>query len=906
MRFKCMMIILLLLIVNSLSVSRYQAVWYISRDDTADPPKHLIGIKNFNSALERSYYFNGDIKKSDPYFRVRINRDWDDNDNNAKINDGDSTKFWFEKNADYDRFNKQFIHYFPNFDLSDSRKGFYVLEDAGSELNYLCEYRFFIQYFQNFQVAKFQYEVLKRDSQNSKKLLLGGPDGIVESNDENHFIDNYIKYSCSYEFGYNYKQAGISDDVKRVFLWSDADANLISDDDYEFPVNANVNNNFPICDFDSGDSYRIFVPSEFYSHCSNKMSFLNHNFSFSQVDYSYCFNNNINFAGKAVYYKKKENYCATKENKTFVVLDDIGRTETTNLVLSFTCDNVVSPINITVDFQDLHNLPIGDYLDIKTIVLTDTTNNDYRINNISSSGKYDISRKTLNFNTCRLTSSNISYIQLDIANKRIFSPNVYPGGTTSLTMTLTIQVRLNIPFFNLLKACAIGEYINASGECDSCPSDSIPSTDYTTCICDKKGYIVNGSMTECIFDPNHIAIYPVYELKDEKNLGYLKVAEFDTITAWSFSEGETLYNPLTGTKTIVDNVDYTLFPVPTRTDSNYLDISSLDTYPYNPNFQPLLYGNTCPVHKYILEYITLVAGKIVTGFNISTKREEIFTCAAAITATASPFTIDYLQWNHTGDYGTFTDLGDQTARVEGSASGPYSRFGGYTFAWPGTWTTSVDILIDPSSFTDGQGFEYSVAANDNVNTHKRDFLFHISKISGVLYVSTSNNSARPSIRLNLQTDPVTYQIASADWYTFQHRFYEKLDGSRNLAVDFLLYNSAGQLLQTWTRSAPQDIVSGAGANVGGHRYAWFTVVLKPGGIIIRNHKRTVLGSYYPSNPSCQFKVARVYECNGSALDLTDVYYLNSDIIDREFYESHLPQYAGVDYSTGTYNVIPVS
>ena len=40
-------------------------------------------------------------------------------------------------------------------------------------------------------------------------------------------------------------------------------------------------------------------------------------------------------------------------------------------------------------------------------------------------------------------------------------------------------------------------------------------------------------------------------------------------------------------------------------------------------------------------------------------------------------------------------------------------------------------------------------------------------------------------------------------------------------------------------------------------------------------------------------MARVYECNGSTMTLTDVYYKEENL---KFNESHLPTYSGVDYN----------
>src|SRR5690606_24315249 len=91
-----------------------------------------------------------------------------------------------------------------------------------------------------------------------------------------------------------------------------------------------------------------------------------------------------------------------------------------------------------------------------------------------------------------------------------------------------------------------------------------------------------------------------------------------------------------------------------------------------------------------------------------------------------------------GGYHAVVDDGDGSS---GSETGPFTRFGGYSDTWTGGFTTSLDIYLDPT-WAAGSGFDYSVAANNKLGEHLRDFIFHVAKDSseGKLLVGGSNNS----------------------------------------------------------------------------------------------------------------------------------------------------------------------
>lgn len=431
-------LLLIVATVNCASVSHFQSTWYISRDDTVNPPKHYIGIKNFESDKERSYYFNEDIKKTDPYFRVRADRDWTDADGDNSINGSESTKYTI--NGTFDKFNRQFIHYLPKMDLADSRAGFYVLEDAGNDFHYLCEVRFFIQYFQTYQLAKLRYETLKRDYQNERKLILGGPSGIVDSNDKDYFTDKYVNYWCSYHFGINLNEdnSNASGERLRVLLTSSAV-------NYEFPVNHNVDISYSPCPNGidlAADSEEIYVPSEFFSHCSNRETFRNWNNA--DRPYSYCFNSKPDASDSRALYYEFDSSCVTNEGKTFMKLKDIGYTSQLSITFTHTVTAGPSPQSSTFTFQSLwNNNATYQVYDLGYVHML-----SYDNTNTNTKGNVLAQLQSIN---CTLNNVSVDYINVDqTCTANTITESISSPNTGNLTLTFTVRLRLVLPFLNNL------------------------------------------------------------------------------------------------------------------------------------------------------------------------------------------------------------------------------------------------------------------------------------------------------------------------------------------------------------------------------------------------------------------------------------------------------------------------
>ncbi|MEQ9454912.1 MAG: hypothetical protein RLN76_10025 [Phycisphaeraceae bacterium] len=170
-----------------------------------------------------------------------------------------------------------------------------------------------------------------------------------------------------------------------------------------------------------------------------------------------------------------------------------------------------------------------------------------------------------------------------------------------------------------------------------------------------------------------------------------------------------------------------------------------------------------------------------------------------------------------GTAGITSATGVAHATVSADSSGPFTRLGGYSSTFGPGFTASLDVYLD-TSWVNGQGFDYSVAVNNQAGDHLRDFIWHVGVDSGSLLVNASNNTdfAFNAFKLNNENGGNNYTVASTGWYTFEQVFY---DNAGALAVDFNLLDNLGNTLYSITRSTPTDLIASV---VGGNRYGWMT------------------------------------------------------------------------------------
>ena len=140
--------------------------------------------------------------------------------------------------------------------------------------------------------------------------------------------------------------------------------------------------------------------------------------------------------------------------------------------------------------------------------------------------------------------------------------------------------------------------------------------------------------------------------------------------------------------------------------------------------------------------------------------------------------------------GNYAVLG-QTGTLHNDATGPYTRFDDYKKDFLGGYVAKVDVHIDPASWGVNNGFDYSVAAQQQDGTFLRDFIFHLTSDGTTVHVGASNNSGdQDGPESPAQIDSGTHStISTSGWYTLEQVFHQGSDGA--LAVDLVVLDAAG-------------------------------------------------------------------------------------------------------------------
>ncbi|WDI32465.1 hypothetical protein PUV54_04560 [Hyphococcus flavus] len=166
--------------------------------------------------------------------------------------------------------------------------------------------------------------------------------------------------------------------------------------------------------------------------------------------------------------------------------------------------------------------------------------------------------------------------------------------------------------------------------------------------------------------------------------------------------------------------------------------------------------------------------------------------------------------------------------ADGGLTGPFTRFDGYRALDSNQGvTTTIKIYLDPSALAAGEGFDYSVAANNQSGAHLQDFIFHVTKdtSTGDLLIGASNNTNFDP-REDLETGNFG-EVISAGWYTFEHTFFEAGDGT--LGVSMTVKNSNDVVIFNEVLNDPSNDYAN---DFGGNRYGWFTNIDVAGGIAV--------------------------------------------------------------------------
>ncbi|KQW78746.1 VCBS domain-containing protein [Brevundimonas sp. Root1279] len=156
--------------------------------------------------------------------------------------------------------------------------------------------------------------------------------------------------------------------------------------------------------------------------------------------------------------------------------------------------------------------------------------------------------------------------------------------------------------------------------------------------------------------------------------------------------------------------------------------------------------------------------------------------------------------------------------------GPYTQFDGYRRAFNDGFDASVQVYLD-AGWSNGEGFNFTVAVNDQNGTHRRDFAFHVAMDDGQLMIGVNTGSpATPMTDLELRPHAV---ITESGWYTLAHSFQANEDGV--LEVVLSVIDAEGGVVFTQTISDPSDLIA---SQIGGNRYGWFTANTVEGGLAI--------------------------------------------------------------------------
>jgi Ca2+-binding RTX toxin-like protein len=169
-----------------------------------------------------------------------------------------------------------------------------------------------------------------------------------------------------------------------------------------------------------------------------------------------------------------------------------------------------------------------------------------------------------------------------------------------------------------------------------------------------------------------------------------------------------------------------------------------------------------------------------------------------------------------------TDLSEE----DPGATGPFTRFDGFSSDWRGDWTAQIMVYLDPEAWEGGEGFTYIQAAQGSDNQHQRDFTYQVVQDDSEdgLFIGIETGATFP---LPDDLDPENaYEVTQAGWYILEHHFQ---DVGGVLEVDMNIRDQDGDLLASGTLSNSEDQIP---SEVGQNRYNWFYNIDVPEGIAI--------------------------------------------------------------------------
>ena len=132
-----------------------------------------------------------------------------------------------------------------------------------------CEVRFYVQYYSTYKKARLAYESLLGNTNPTPKVVFGGPNGMIASNDINYFLTRYLTAWCPYHFGiWSIEFETYSSSVKYDNRWHIYLGHHTDTPDFYLPMNYNNSGDTTnVCNFLEPVEGEVYIPSEFFPNC---------------------------------------------------------------------------------------------------------------------------------------------------------------------------------------------------------------------------------------------------------------------------------------------------------------------------------------------------------------------------------------------------------------------------------------------------------------------------------------------------------------------------------------------------------------------------------------------------------------------------------------------------------------
>ncbi|HRX83980.1 MAG TPA: cohesin domain-containing protein, partial [Phycisphaerae bacterium] len=151
-------------------------------------------------------------------------------------------------------------------------------------------------------------------------------------------------------------------------------------------------------------------------------------------------------------------------------------------------------------------------------------------------------------------------------------------------------------------------------------------------------------------------------------------------------------------------------------------------------------------------------------------------------------------------------------------NGVFTRFGGYSSTWPGTFAQFVDVYLDPAAGTIGEGWFWDTAINNTSGTWlEAGGVGALKATDGFWWIAAdADGGAYPGG----SGGGVGFKVTTTGWYTLESEWGVWMDGGTpRLTRNTFIYAQGNPTpLYSVFNNTAHPISS-----TGGHRYGWFAV-----------------------------------------------------------------------------------